>query len=135
LEREWRQSVTDATTVFSRIDKDLGALGGRVGLDEHKLQEHEAMIKSFEGDCSRVLFRIHALEQRKKEHEERIETLEMSVAFMELNGAADAMRIQCLEERLEDVVTTMGAMSDHLCSCNKEVRVSWFSYDLVLIRS
>jgi len=135
LEREWRQSVTDATSVFSRIDKDLGALGGRVGLDEHKLQEHEAMIKSFEGDYSRVLFRIHALEQKKKEYEERIETLEMSVAFMESNGAADAMRIQRLEERLEDVVTTMTAMSDHLCSCNKEVCVSWSSYVLELIGS
>jgi len=86
LEREWRQSVTDATTVFSRIDKDLGALGGRVGLDEHKLQEFEAIIKSFEDDYSRILFRVHALEQKKKEHEERIETLEMSVAFMESNG-------------------------------------------------
>jgi len=123
LEREWRQSVTDATSVFSHINKDLGALGGRVGLDEHKLQEFEAMIRSFEGDYSRILFRIHALEQKKKEYEERIETLEMSVAFMESNGAADAMRIQRLEERLEDVVTTMAAMSDHLCSCNKEVRV------------
>ena len=135
MEREWRQSVTDATTVFSRIDKDLGALGGRVGLNEHKLQELEAMIWSFEGDYSQVLFRIHTLEQKKKEYEERIETLEMNVAFMESNGAADAMRIQCLEERLEDVVTTMAAMSDHLCSCNKEVRVSWSSYDLELIGS
>jgi len=124
LEWEWRQSVTDVSAVFSRIDKDLGALGGRVGLDEHKLQEHKAMIWSFEGDYSRVFFRIHALEQKKKDYEERIETLEMSVAFMESNGAADAMRIQCLEERLEDVVTTMAAMSDHLCSCNKEVRFS-----------
>jgi len=26
LEREWRQSVTDATAVFGRIDKDLSAL-------------------------------------------------------------------------------------------------------------
>ena len=39
-------------------------------------------------------------------------------------GAADAMRIQRLEERLEDVVSTMAAMSDHLCSCNKKVCVS-----------
>jgi len=124
LEREWRQSVTDATTVFSRIDKDLGALGGRVGLDEHKLQEFEAVIKSFEDDYSQILFRVHALEQKKKEYEERIETLEMSVAFTESNSAADAMRIQRLEEHLEDVVSTMAAMSDHLCSCNKEVCVS-----------
>ena len=116
--------MTDATAVFSCIDKDLNALGGRVGLDEHKLQEHAAMIQSFEGDYSRVLFRIHALEQKKKEYEERIETLEMSMAFVESNGGADAMRIQRLEEHLEDVVTMMAAMSDHLCSCNKEVCVS-----------
>jgi len=114
--------VTDATAVFSHIDKDLGALGGRVSLNKHKLQEHEAMIQSFESDYSRVLFRIHALEQKKKEYEEQIETLEMSVAFIESNSAADVMRIQRLEERLEDVVTTMAAMSDHLCLCNKEVR-------------
>ena len=127
--------MTDATTVFSHIDKDLEALGGHVGLDEHKLQEHETMIRSFKDDYSQVLFRIHALEQKKKEYEERIETLEMSVAFMESNGAADAMRIQHLEERLEDVVTTMAAMSDHLCSCNKEVGVLWSSYVLELIGS
>jgi len=79
------------------------------------------MIQSFKADYSRVLFRIHALEQKKREHKDRIEMLEMSMAFVESNGAADAMRIQHLEERLEDVVTTMAAMSERLCLCNKEV--------------
>jgi len=87
------------------------------------LQEHEAMIHSFKNDYSRVLFRIHALEQKKKEYEDRIETLEMSMAFIKSNGTADAMRIQHLEERLEDVVATMATMSDCLCLCNKEVCV------------
>jgi len=44
--------VTDATAVFVRINHDLSALDGRVGLDEHKLKEHEAMIHSFEDDYS-----------------------------------------------------------------------------------
>jgi len=79
LEREWRQSVTDATAVFSRIDRNLGALDGRVRLDKHKLKEHEAMIQSFEDNYSRVLFRVHALEQKKKEYEERI-VLKMAVS-------------------------------------------------------
>jgi len=35
------------------------------------------MIKSFEDDYSQVLFRIHALEQSKKEYIKRIKTLEM----------------------------------------------------------
>jgi len=69
-------------------------LGGRVGLDEHKLKENEAIIKSFEDNYSQVLFRVHALEQSKKEYTERIETLEMSLAFAESNGQADVMRIQ-----------------------------------------
>jgi len=112
------------TGVFSRINKDLGALGSQLGLDEHKLQEHEAMIHSFKNDYSQVLFRVHALEQKKKEYKDRIKTLEMSMAFQESNGTADAMRIQHLEECLEDIVATMSAMSDHLCSCNKEVCVS-----------
>ena len=79
MEREWRQSVTDATAVFSRIDRDLSALGGRVGLDEHRMKEFKTMLDSFETDYSRFLFRLHALEESKKEYAERIESLEMSL--------------------------------------------------------
>jgi len=85
LEREWRQSVTDATAVFGRIDKDLSALGGRVGLDEHKLEGHEAMIKSFEDDYSKILFRVHELEQGRRAQLNLIESLQTDVAFYESN--------------------------------------------------
>jgi len=40
------------------------------------------------------------LEQKKKEYEERIETLEMGVAFLKSNTQVDTMRIQRLEECL-----------------------------------
>ena len=42
--------MTDATDVFSRIDRDLSALGGRVGLDEHRMKEFKMMLDSFETD-------------------------------------------------------------------------------------
>jgi len=67
---------------------------------------------------------VHALEQNKKELVERVKTLEMGLAFTKSNGQVDTMRIQHLEEHLEDVVVTVAAMSDRLCLCNKEVCVS-----------
>ena len=82
--------MTDATTVFGQIDRDLSTLGGRVGLDEHKLKEHEEMIKSFEDDYSKVLFRVHELEQGRKAQLNLIEALQMDDAFYESNGAVDA---------------------------------------------
>jgi len=42
----------DATDVFSRIDRDLSALVGRVGLDEHRMKEFKTMLDSFETDYS-----------------------------------------------------------------------------------
>jgi len=75
------------------------------------------MIKSFEDDYSRVLFRIHALEQAKKEHVNRIEILEMGLAFIELNGQADMMRIQRLEEQFDDLSNAVSMMQGKLCTC------------------
>ena len=124
MEQEWCQSVTDATAVFTRIDRDLGALDSWVSLDEHKLKEFEMTLHSFEDDYSWVLFRVHALEQKKKEYEERIEMLEMGVAFLKSNMQVDAMRIQRLEECLEDIVATMATMSKHLCSCKQKSPVA-----------
>jgi len=123
LEREWRQNVTDATAVFGRIDKDLSALGGRVGLDEHKLEGHEAMIKSFEDDYSKVLFRVHELEQGRRAQLNLIESLQTDVAFFESNSAVDAQRIEALEGRLDDLTNLMGHMQSRLCSCGDKVRV------------
>jgi len=102
--------VTDATDVFGRIDKDLSALGGRVGLDEHKLKEHEAMIKSFEDDYSKVLFRVHELEQGRRAQLNLIESLQMDVAFFESNSAVDTQRIEALEGRLDDLTNLVGHM-------------------------
>jgi len=123
LEREWRQSVTDATAVFSRIDRDLSALGGRVGLDEHRMKEFKTMLDSFETDYSRFLFRLHALEESKKEFAERIESLEMSLAFAESNAGVDATRIQQLEEQFDDLSNKVEHMQSKLCTCGGKVRV------------
>jgi len=123
LEREWRQSVTDATAVFSRIDRDLSALGGRVGLDEHRMKEFKTMLDSFETDYSRFLFRLHALEESKKEFAERIESLEMSLAFAESNAGVDATRIQRLEEQFDDLLNKVEHMQSKLCTCGGKVRV------------
>jgi len=123
LEREWRQSVTDATAVFSRIDRDLSALGGRVGLDEHRMKEFKTMLDSFETDYSRFLFRLHALEESKKEYAERIESLEMSLAFAESNAGVDATRIQRLEEQFDDLSNKVEHMQSKLCTCGGKVRV------------
>jgi len=123
LEREWRQSVTDATDVFSRIDRDLSALGGRVGLDEHRMKEFKTMLDSFETDYSRFLFRLHALEESKKEYAERIESLEMSLAFAESNAGVDATRIQRLEEQFDDLSNKVEHMQGKLCTCGGKVRV------------
>ena len=123
MEREWRQSVTDATAVFSRIDRDLSALGGRVGLDEHRMKEFKTMLDSFETDYSRFLFRLHALEESKKEYAERIESLEMSLAFAESNAGVDATRIQRLEEQFDDLSNKVEHMQSKLCTCGGKVRV------------
>jgi len=118
--------VNDATSVFSQIDHDLSALSGQIGLDEHALKEHKMMALACEDKCSCMLKRVIALEQANKEQVEIIETLEMGLVFVESNGVVDTMRIQCLEECLEDIVSTVAEMSNHLCSCNKEVCVLWF---------
>ena len=116
--------MTDASAVFSCINRDLSALGGQVGLDKHKLKENEAIIKSFKDDYSQVLFRIHALEQSKKDQAERIKTLEMGMAFVESNSQADAMRIQRLEEQFDDLLNAVGQTQDKLCTCKiNKVRV------------
>jgi len=115
--------VTDATTVFSRIDRDLSALGGRVGLDEHRILEFKTMLDSFETDYSRFLFRLHALEESKKEYTERIEQLEMSLVFAESNAGADVMRIQRLEEQFDDLSNKVVHMQGQLCTCGGKVRV------------
>ena len=123
MEREWRQSVTDATAVFGRIDKDLSALGGRVGLDEHRLEGHKAMIKSFEDDYSKVLFRVHELEQGRRAQLNLIESLQTDIAFYELNSTVDAQRIEALEGRLDDLTNLVGHMQSKLCTCGDMVRV------------
>jgi len=115
--------VTDATDVFSRIDRDLSALGGRVRLDEHCMKEFKTMFDSFETDYSRFLFRLHALEESKKEYAERIEQLEMSLAFAESNAGVDATRIQRLEEQFDDLLNKVAHMQGQLCTCNGKVRV------------
>jgi len=115
--------VTDATDVFSRIDKDLSALGGWVSLDEHKLKEHEAMIHSFEDDYSKILFRIHELEQGRRAQLNLIESLQTDVAFYESNSAVDAQRIEALEGRLDDLTNLVGHMQSKLCTCGDKVRV------------
>jgi len=113
----------DATGVFGHIDRDLSALGGRVGLDEHKLKEHEAMIHSFEDDYVKVLFCIHELEQGRKAQLNLIEALQMDVAFYESNSAVDVQRIQRLEEQFDDLSNTVAQMQDKLCTCGGKVRV------------
>ena len=115
--------MTDATDVFSRIDKDLSALGGQVGLDERKLMEHETMIRSFEDDYSKVLFRVHELEQGRKAQMNLIESLQTDVAFYESNSAVDAQRIKALEGRLDDLTNAVGHMQNKLCTCGDKVRV------------
>jgi len=115
--------VTDATAVFSRIDRDLSALGGRVGLDEHRMKEFETMLGSFETDYSRFLFRLHALEESKKEYAKRIEQLEMSLAFAESNAGVDAVRIQRLEEQFDNLSNKVAHMQGQLCTCGGKVRV------------
>jgi len=115
--------VTDATAVFSRIDRDLLALSSRVGLDKHQILEFKTMLDSFETDYSRFLFRLHALEESKKEYTERIEALEMSLAFAESNAGVDAMRIQRLEERFNDLSNEVAHMQGQLCTCGGKVRV------------
>jgi len=123
LEREWRQSVMDATSVFSQINQDLSALGGRVGLDEHKLKEHKEMIHSFEDDYSNVLFRVYELEQGRKAQLNLIEALQMDIAFYESNSTVDVQRIQCLEEQFDDLLNMVAQMQDKLCTCGGKVRV------------
>ena len=115
--------MTDATDVFSRIDRDLSALGGRVGLDEHRMKEFKTMLDSFEIDYSQFLFRLHALEESKKEYTERIESLEMSLAFAESNAGVDATRIQRLEEQFDDLSNKVEHMQEQLCTCGGKVRV------------
>jgi len=115
--------VTDATAVFSHIDWDLSALGGQVGLDEHQMKEFKTMLDSFEMDYSRFLFRLHALEESKKEYAKRIKALEMGLAFAESNAGADAMRIQRLEEQFDDLSNKVAHMQGQLCTCGGKVRV------------
>ena len=123
MEHKWRQSVTDATAVFGQVDKDLSVLGGRVSLDEHKLKEHEAMIKSFEDDYEKVLFRIHKLEQGRKAQMNLIDALQMEVTFFESNSGAAAQRIQHLEEQFNDLSNKVTHMEGRLCTCGDKVRV------------
>jgi len=98
-------------------------LGGQVGLDEHKLKEHEEMIQSFESDYSRVLFRIHALEQGRKSQMDLIEALQMDLAFHEPNSSVDTQRLQCLEEQFDDLLNVVAQMQDKLCTYGGKVRV------------
>jgi len=81
------------------------------------------MALSCKDDCAQMLKRIITLEQSSKEQAKRIETLEMGVVFCNSNGQADTMRIQHLEEYLEDAISMIAVMSNHLCTCNEEVCV------------
>jgi len=81
------------------------------------------MIRSFEDDYSKVLFRIHKLEQGRKAQINLIEALQMDVAFFESNSAVDTQRIQHLEEQFEDLSSAVAQMQDKLCTCGGKVRV------------
>jgi len=63
------------------------------------------------------------LEESKKEYAERIEQLEMSLAFTESNARVDATRIQRLEEQFDDLSNKVAHMQTKLCTCGGQVRV------------
>ena len=92
-------------------------------MDEHKLKEREAMIHSFEDDYSKVLFRIHKLEQGRKVQLNLIEALQMDITFYESNSTVDAQRVQRLEEQFDNLSNTVVQMQDKLCTCGGKVRV------------
>jgi len=81
------------------------------------------MIKSFEDDYSKVLFRIHELEQGRKAQLNLIESLQMDIAFFKSNSAVDAQRIEALEGRLDNLTNLVGHMRSKLCTCGDKVRV------------
>ena len=87
------------------------------------MKEFKTMLDSFETDYSRFLFRLHTLEESKKEFAERIESLEMSLAFAESNAGVDATRIQRLEEQFDDLSNKVEHMQSKLCTCGGKVRV------------
>jgi len=67
--------------------------------------------------------RADTLEESKKEFAERIESLEMSLAFAESNAGVDVTRIQRLEEQFDDLSNKVEHMQSKLCTCGGKVRV------------
>lgn len=123
--------MTDATAVFDRIDKDLDALDTHVKLLElfhHGFEMAESVIDSDHSQFFNSVVRLTEENKKLKElvegYKERIETLEMGLAFANSNGQADAMRIQRLEEQYDDLRRDVSAMQDKLCTCGK-VQVFW----------
>jgi len=64
------------------------------------------------------------LEKAVTEKDQRIEDLQLSVAFCELNAGTDTMRLQHLEEQFNDLLNAVVLMQDKLCICgDDEVQV------------
>ena len=116
--------MNDATSVFTRIDKDLSALGGCIGIDEQKIKEFEAGIVSLDSDFRNLLFCVYELERGRKAQMDLIEALQLDIAFTESNAGVDVQRLQRLEEQVTELLSSVTSMQGKLCTCGGKVRIS-----------
>jgi len=124
LEREWRQSVTDATSVFGRIDKDLSSLDGRLKAAEQCYNGFALTESELQRDNRLLLKRVLDVEEKNRKQSSEIDDLQTTVAFQEANGMVDTARIQKLEEQYDDLKNALSNIEARLCTCGDDsVRV------------